>query len=249
MQRRRGSAGVLFGRFPVHHRSWRPRNESRRNLEIRDERGERRIPFVRVAHPQNRRRMHCHQSVVISKQRHDFSPHAMQCGRPACQGMRRRRAQRDDQAGSNDRDLAVEPPAALPHFILIGPFMQPTLAARFVFEMFDRVGDVDLVAVETGFIQGAIEHTPGRPDKRMALPIFLITRLFADKHEVGTGIAVPKYRLRRVLIERAALADRRFFSKRSQLSGVRWMSQPRHEPGTFKKLCPVNANWRDLIRY
>ena len=56
------------------------------------------------------------------------------------QGPCRRCTQRDDDLGSDDRDLLVEPPFALVDLVGIGPLVQAAFAARLVLEMLHGVG-------------------------------------------------------------------------------------------------------------
>lgn len=72
--------------------------------------------------------------------------------------------------------------------------MQPPLAPHLVFKMFDGIGDVGVVAEDTGFLQRGIENAACRTDKRFAGEIFLIARLLADQHEVGLARSLARHR-------------------------------------------------------
>ena len=63
--------------------------------------------------------------------------------------------------------------------------VDPPLTSRRPFEMLDRIREVQLLAVETGFFEGVIEHPPGRADEGHAGQILLISWLLADEHRIG----------------------------------------------------------------
>ncbi len=87
--------------------------------------------------------------------------------------------------------------------------MQSALAARLELEMLDCVGHVDALAVNAGLGEGAVEHLSGRTDERLALQVFLIARLLADKHHRCVRGPFAKDGLGCVLIERATFTARR----------------------------------------
>ena len=97
--------------------------------------------------------------------------------------------------------------------------MKPPFAARFPLEVFYRVGDVDGRSVDARFFRGAaIEQLPRGADKRLALQIFLIAGLFADKHDLRIPRALSEDGLRCVAIERAGGAAPRRFARFSQIA-------------------------------
>ena len=61
--------------------------------------------------------------------------------------------------------------------------MQADFSAPYEFEMLDRVGDVDLLAVDADLLQGAVEHLAGRSNEWSAGEIFLVAGLLADQHQ------------------------------------------------------------------
>ena len=50
-------------------------------------------------------------------------------------------------------------------------------------EVLDRVGDVDLVAVDAGGGERLVEQAPRGADERMALFVLLVAGLLADEHD------------------------------------------------------------------
>lgn len=91
-------------------------------------------------------------------------------------------------------------------FVIVRPFVQPSLAPHLVFEMFDGIGDVGVAAGDAGILQRGIENAAGRTDERFAGEIFLIARLLADEHEVGQARSLARHRLGGIAVERAAPA-------------------------------------------
>jgi hypothetical protein len=69
--------------------------------------------------------------------------------------------------------------------------MQADFASGYEFEMFDRIGDVDLVAVDAGFLQGTVEHLSCRPHERFSGKVFLVAGLLADQHGLCMGRPSP----------------------------------------------------------
>ena len=90
--------------------------------------------------------------------------------------------------------FAVDPPAAMVDLGVVRRLVDAPLAARLVFEMLHRVGDVDARAVDAGFGERAVEHLPGRSDEGLAGQIFLIARLLADEHHRRVAPALRRTR-------------------------------------------------------
>src|SRR5207237_9434511 len=65
-------------------------------------------------------------------------------------GLRRRRAEADDDARPERADLTLEPLAAGVDLALRGGLVQPPLAPRLPFEVLDRVGDLQVLARHLG---------------------------------------------------------------------------------------------------
>src|SRR5437660_7274788 len=84
--------------------------------------------------------------------------------------------------------------------------MDPAFPARFPFEMFHRVGDINFVAVDSGVLECAIQNFSGWADKGFASHIFIITRLLTDHEHGGAFRAFTENGLRCFLIERAGSA-------------------------------------------
>lgn len=84
--------------------------------------------------------------------------------------------------------------------------MQPPFTTPNPFEVFDRIGHVNFVALDLRFFERTVEQTTGGSDEGMTLPVFLISRLFADKYHARPSRTFAKNRLSGVFIKVAALA-------------------------------------------
>ena len=73
--------------------------------------------------------------------------------------------------------------------------MDAPLSPRFPFEMFHRIGDINLFPIDAGFHKRLMENLSGQSDKRMSLNVFLIARLFAHEHHSRFRAAFPKHAL------------------------------------------------------
>ena len=98
------------------------------------------------------------------------------------------------------------PPAATVDLIGVGPLVQAPLAAHFVFEMLDRVGDEDTLALDPGFLKSAGQYAAGRTNEGQTGFVFLVARLLADQHHRRAARPLPGHRLGGVLVERTAPA-------------------------------------------
>src|SRR5947209_11311877 len=61
--------------------------------------------------------------------------------------------------------------------------------------MFDHIGDVDLVSLQTGFTQQLFQEAPGRPNEGAALLVFIETRRLAHEHNLRAHGAFTGNRL------------------------------------------------------
>src|SRR5579863_2102256 len=111
----------------------------------------------------------------------------------ADQSLRCARAQTDHNCGTNYRDFSIEPWTACSDFLRVGLFVNSPLTALGRIEVLDHVGDIDLVARDSGSEQGLVEQLSGGPDERMTGHVFLVTRLFADEHHLGMRSPFAKY--------------------------------------------------------
>src|SRR6476619_28597 len=117
------------------------------------------------------------------------------------QRLRRRRAERDDRRRADEPDLRVEPRRARVDLALARRLVDPVLAALPELEVLDRVGDVEVAAVDPGRLEGAVELAAGGADERMPLAILAVAGHLADEHdprlrrplaEHGLGRALPQ---------------------------------------------------------
>ena len=96
-------------------------------------------------------------------------------------------AERDDGRGLDQAAFRVEPDLAALDLVAVGTFVQPALAAHFMLEMLDRIGDEGLFPGDAGVMQRLVEDAAGRTDKRFAGNVLFVARLLADQHEGGAA--------------------------------------------------------------
>src|SRR5208283_2969193 len=94
-------------------------------------------------------------------------------------------AERDDGRRLDQAAFRVEPDPAALDLVIVGTFVQPALAAHFMLEMLDRIGDEGLFPGDAGVIQRLVEDAAGRTDKRFAGNVLFVARLLANQHEGG----------------------------------------------------------------
>ena len=111
------------------------------------------------------------------------------------------RAKAEDDVGPDDRDLVLEPWEARAHLAGAWRLVQTAFAARVArpFEVLDRVGDVDVLAVDARGFERAIEQLAGRSDERASGGVLDVSGLLADDHESRAAGALAEHRLGRVL--------------------------------------------------
>ena len=126
---------------------------------------------------------------VVERQRPSAKPCRSSSGRPST--LRAAVAPSATMtAGLHDRALQVLPPAAAVDLIGIRPLVQPPLAAHFVFEVLDRVGDEDVLALDAGVRQRPVQQR-GRPGRRTAGRPCLPGRRAARRPASSRRAAVP----------------------------------------------------------
>jgi hypothetical protein len=90
-------------------------------------------------------------------------------------------AQAYNDLGLYGLDLRLEPRPTRFDFRGTGLLMNAPLAALFELEMFDDVGDIDISSRNAGLFESAVQKLSGGPNEGVALQIFFIPRLLADK--------------------------------------------------------------------
>jgi len=91
--------------------------------------------------------------------------------------------------------------------------MDAAFPARFPFEMLHRVCDINRVAIDPRFFEGAIQDLAGRSDKGFAAQVLLVARLFAEEHDRGAFLAFAENGLGGVFVERTSGAAGRGFAQ------------------------------------
>lgn len=92
-------------------------------------------------------------------------------------------------------------------------------------EMFHRVGDIHLGAVDPGGVQRPVQQPAGRADERLPGGVLPIARLFADQHHRRGARAGAEHRLGGVHIQVATLTGVYRFGQFAEVTGGG------HEPG------------------
>ena len=182
--------------------------------------------FECVGHAQYGRRMYCRDKFLGPAVRKKLRAAGGNSKIAAHQRLRRRRSQTHDQLRLNGVQLRFEPRPACRNFHPTRLGMDAPLAALGKFEVFHGVRDVDLFAIEPGFLHRFIQQPPGRPDERMSLAILFVAGHFADHHDSGIRRSFAEHDLRGVPVQVAAAAlgrgrlkQRQFMRRRNPRSG------------------------------
>jgi hypothetical protein len=83
----------------------------------------------------------------------------------------------------NEPQFGLKPGPASGYFPRRRFLVNATFAPRLPFEMFDGVGDVAGISVNSRLCECTIKKSAGRADERMALLVFLISRLLANQED------------------------------------------------------------------
>lgn len=136
--------------------------------------------------------------------------------------MRRGRTKQHYHAWTQHGELRVEPRPARLHLRVVRLLVNASLSARrsFPLEVLHDVGDVDLRAVYSCFVEGLTEHLSSGSDERLAREIFVVARLLPHEHDLRGGPALSEHRLRSSApqVAGAALA-RRLLETRERSAG------------------------------
>ena len=118
-----------------------------------------------------------------------------------------RRAETDDRVGLDKFDFLLDPGPARRDLAGTGLFVDSPAAARLELEVFDRVRDVGLTAVDAGLAQHLVKQLARGPDERAAGEVFLVARLLADEDHAGVRGPLAEDDLGGVFVQVAALAE------------------------------------------
>ena len=113
--------------------------------------------------------------------------------------------------------------------------MNSPLAALLKFEVLHGVGDVYVVTMNPRRPERAIEQPSGGSDKRAALLVFFISRLFPNQNYSRLAGAFSQHRLGSMLVQIAAPASLRRFAKLRQGCALR------NERGSANRLCHTSS--------
>src|SRR5438874_4440908 len=104
-------------------------------------------------------------------------------------GLRRRRAEQNDQARLDQLDLRLEPRPAGADLRRVRLLMEAPFAAAGEAKVLHGVGHVDPPAVDPSLVQSLLQHPSRGTDERTALQVFLVPRLLADEPPPGAFMA------------------------------------------------------------
>lgn len=88
----------------------------------------------------------------------DRTPIALNRDRASCQTLRSRRSKGHDKPQVDPFDFFPQPPSAYLDLTGVWPLVQSPLASRLEFEMLDRVGHGDALAVDACLYERAVEE-------------------------------------------------------------------------------------------
>jgi hypothetical protein len=80
----------------------------------------------------------------------------------------------------------------------------------------DRVGHVDLAAVDARHLEPAVELAARRSYERSSVAVLAVARLLAHQHQPGAGPALSEHRLLGGLVQMASAAPLRGGAQRVQ---------------------------------
>ena len=104
-----------------------------------------------------------------------------------------------NHAGFHDSDFRFQPWQASGNLRGVRFLVQAPLSTLFKFKMFNDIGDVNLLAVNTGLFQCAVQQLTGGPDEWLSLKIFVVPGLLSDEEKMGLPGTLTKYGLSRML--------------------------------------------------
>ena len=122
----------------------------------------------------------------------------------------------NDDLRFDERDLVLKPREAGANLARVRRFMQTTRRTCLSrpLEVLHRVGDVDVVAIDSSFVERAVEKFSGRPDEGPSRFVLGVAGLFTDDDHTGSRRTFAEDRLRSAL-EQVATATA--FRRRAQL--------------------------------
>jgi hypothetical protein len=109
--------------------------------------------------------------------------------------------------------FGFQPLMARVDLALRGSLVQAALPAQLPLEVLDRVGDIDVLALDARRLERAVEEPPRRADKGQPFLVLLFAGLLAHQHHAGMRVARAEHGLRRVRPERAILAGARVLAQ------------------------------------
>ncbi len=174
----------------------------------------------RVRQTKQRRRMHRDHRLLAPLRRSHRAARFANLYHPAEKGPGGGRAQTHQIARANLSHFRLPPALTRFDFAGVGLLVQPALSAWLPLEVFDGVGHITLRPIDAGVGEGAIQQFSRRPNKRSARQILLITRLLADKDNLGRSRSFAEDGLRSMTIEIARFTTLRLALEQRKTRGL-----------------------------
>jgi hypothetical protein len=128
-------------------------------------------------------------------------------------GLRGSSAEADNDVGFDNEYFGVKPRSAGFDLTRGGFLVETTLAAGLPPKVLHNVGNVDVVARYSSFVERIIEQSTSRSNKWLALPVFFVARHFAKQDHTRPTRAFTEDSLSGLLIKIATFALRSGFSQ------------------------------------
>jgi hypothetical protein len=120
--------------------------------------------------------------------------------------LRRDGSQANDHIWPDDSDFRLQPWPTRGNLASLRSGVKTAFAPWLPFEMFHRIREINVAAVEAGRGKGLVQQLSGRPDERMPLSVFLVAWDLTDNHQTRFGGAFAEHDLCRVPEQFATLA-------------------------------------------
>ena len=174
-------------------------------LEVADEFSE--LSFA-ILRPQDRGRMHGCDRLRRQRRVDEVAALARDAEVAAEQRLGRGRAETDEHARLQHRDLGIQPRPAGGDLAPVRLLMDSALALGLPLEVLDDIGDVDLRAVDLDLLERPVEQLSRGPDERTPFEVLAVAGLLADEDDVRVRGSLAENGLRAGLPERSGLASR-----------------------------------------
>ena len=153
-------------------------------LQVVDEGAHLFLSGIIIGRAQNGRWMHGGSNVGSERQTYQLAPLAIDAKVLTKKGLGRGCAEANQNLRLHKAKFSFDPRMTGVDFRITRLFVNTALAAlgRLPFEMFDNIRYIDLIAIDSRFLQSAIQQLAGRAHEWTAGEILLISGLLANQH-------------------------------------------------------------------